>query len=145
VLGNEIENGVALLQFARGGMRFRAAFAQADLYMGLKGATDTAGAPLYPIIGPQNRNGGSTALFGEINMGGLPFIPTWALAAVGQTAAAKSYLVDPSAVHAWSSAPQKLTLDAVAVAYVDLGIWGYQAAAVSDTAGVRTITWDPVA
>ena len=145
VLGNEIENGIALLQFARGGMRFRTAFAQADLYMGLKGATDTAGAPLYPIIGPQNRNGGSTALFGEINMGGMPFIPTWALAAVGQTAATKSYLVDPSAVHAWSSAPQKLTLDAVAVAYVDLGIWGYQAAAVSDTAGVRTMTWDPVA
>jgi hypothetical protein len=145
VLGNEIENGLALLQFARGGMRFRTAFAQADLYMGLKGATDTAGAPLYPIIGPQNRNGGTGQLFGEINMGGMPFIPTWALAAVGQTAATKSYLIDPTSVHAWSSAPQRLTLDGIAVAYVDLGIWGYQAAAVSDTAGVRTITWDPVA
>jgi hypothetical protein len=144
-LGNEIENGIALLQFARGGMRFRTAFAQADLYMGLKGATDTAGAPLYPIVGPANRNGTTATLFGEIDMGGMPFIPTWALAAVGQTAATKSYLVDPTAVHAWSSAPQRLTLDGIAVAYVDLGIWGYQAAAVSDTAGVRTITWDPVA
>jgi hypothetical protein len=145
VLGREISQGLALLQFARGGMRFRTAFAQADLYIALMGAEDTAGAPLYPIYGPSNRNGQSASLFGTLDLGGMPFLPAWALAASGQTAAAKSYLVDPSSVHAWSSAPQKLTLDGVAVAYVDLGIWGYQAAAVSDTAGVRTITWDPVA
>jgi hypothetical protein len=145
VLGREISQALALLQFARGGMRFRTAFAQADLYVALMGAEDTAGAPLYPIYGPSNRNGQSSSLFGELDLGGMPFLPTWALAAAGQTAATKSYLVDPTSVHAWSSAPQKLTLDGIAVAYVDLGIWGYQAAAVSDTAGVRTITWDPVA
>jgi hypothetical protein len=145
VLGREMENGIALLQFARGGLRWRVGFAQADLYMGLKGAETTTGEPLYPIIGPSNRNGQASTLFGTIDMGGIPFLPAWALAAVGQTAATKSYLVDPGAVHAWASAPQRLTLDQVAVAYIDLGIWGYQAAAVSDTNGVRTITWDPVA
>jgi hypothetical protein len=145
VLGREISQALALLQFARGGMRFRTAFAQADLYVALMGAEDTSGQPLYPIYGPSNRNGQSATLFGELDLGGMPFLPAWALAAVGQTAATKSYLVDPTSVHAWSSAPQKLTLDGIAVAYVDLGIWGYQAAAVSDTAGVRTITWDPVA
>lgn len=143
-LGMELSAGMALLQFARGGMRFRTGFAQADLYLALTQAADSAGAPLYPIINPANRNGQTATLFGEINLGGMPFLPGWALAAAGQTAATKSYLVDPAAVHAWNSAPQKLTLDGIAVAYVDLGIWGYQAAAVSDTNGVRTISWDPV-
>lgn len=144
-LGQELASGLSLLQFARGGMRFRTAFAQADLYQCLVAAADTAGAPLYPIVGPQNRNGSTSNLFGVVDLGGMPFVPAWALAAAGQTAATKSYLIDPTSVSAWASAPQKLTLDAIAVAYVDLGIWGYQACAVSDTAGVRTITWDPVA
>jgi hypothetical protein len=144
VLGRELARNIALLQFARGGMRFRTAFAQADLYQALVDAEDTAGAPLYPIINPSNRNGQASNLFGTVDLGGMPFLPAWALAAAGQTAATKSYLLDPGSVHAWNSAPQRLTLDAIAVAYVDLGIWGYQAAAVSDTNGVRTITWDPV-
>ena len=144
-LSRELRRGLALLQFARGGMRYRGAFAQADLYLALADAETDAGEPLYPIVGPSNRNGQSSSMFGVIDFGGMPFIPAWALAAAGQTAAAKSYLIDPTSVHAWSSAPQRLTLDQIAVAYVDLGVWGYQAAAVADTNGVRTISWDPVA
>lgn len=144
-LSAEITRGLALLQFARGGMRFRTAFTQADLYLALTGALDDGGEPLFPIIGPANRNGQASNLFGTVDVGGMPFVPAWALAAAGQTAATKSYAIDPTAVHAWASPPQRLTLDQVAVAYVDLGVWGYQACAVSDTAGVRTITWDPVA
>jgi hypothetical protein len=145
VLGQEIEGALALLQFIRGGYRFSDAFAQADLYKALADARDTSGEPIYPILGPSNRNGQAQAKFRSIDVAGQPFDPAWALAAAGQTAATKSYLVDRLAVHGWASTPQKLTMDMIAVAYVDLGVWGYQATAVSDTSGVRTITWDPVA
>jgi hypothetical protein len=144
-LGMEIEHGLALLQFARGGYAFTDAFGQADLYLTLTDAADTAGSKLYPMLNPTNRNGTTERLFSVINVGGQDFAPAWALAAAGQTAAAKSYLIDRQSVHGWASPPLKLTLDQIAVAYVDLGVWGYQATAVSDTTGVRTLTWDPVA
>jgi hypothetical protein len=145
VLGAEIEGALALLQFVRGGYRFTDAFGQADLYKALADARTTTGEPVYPIVGPTNRNGQSTATFRSIDVAGQPFDPAWALAAVGQTAATKSYLLDRSAVHGWASAPQKLVFDQTAVATIGLGVWGYKATAVSDTSGVRTITWDPVA
>lgn len=145
VLGAEIEGAIALLQFARGGYAFTDAFGQADLYKALADARTTTGEPVYPMIGPANRNGTTGTRFGSIVVGGQEIAPAWALAASGQTAAAKSYLVDRTAVHAWASAPQRLTLDQTAVATIGLGVWGYKATAVSDTSGVRTITWDPVA
>ena len=144
-LGAEIESAIALLQFVRGGYAFTDGFAQADLYKALADARTTTGEPVYPMIGPANRNGSSGTRFGSIVVGGQEFSPAWALAAAGQVAATKSYLVDRTAVHGWASTPQRLTMDQTAVAYVDLGVWGYQATAVSDTNGVRTITWDPVA
>ena len=143
-LGIELESAIALLQFVRGGYRFSDAFGQADLYQALANARTTSGEPVYPMLGPANRNGQSAPRFGSIVVGGQEFLPAWALAAAGQTVAVKSYLIDRTAVHGWASAPQRLTMDAIAVAYVDLGVWGYQATAVSDTAGVRTITWDPI-
>jgi hypothetical protein len=145
-LGSELEHGIAALQFVRGGYAFTDAFMAADGYITLTDAADTAGAKLYPMLGPANRNGQVEARFSSINVGGQQFMPAWALPAAGQTAASKQgYLVDRTAVHGWASAPQRLTLDQIAVATVDLGVWGYQATAVSDTTGVRTITWDPVA
>lgn len=143
-LGIELESAIALLQFVRGGYRFSDAFAQADLYQALANARTTTGEPVYPMLGPANRNGQSAPRFGSIVVAGQEFMPAWALAAAGQTVAVKSYLIDRTAVHGWASAPQRLTMDSIAVAYVDLGVWGYQATAVSDTAGVRTITWDPI-
>jgi hypothetical protein len=145
LLGDQLEAGIAALQFVRGGYRFSDAFAQADLYLTLAATKATDGRARYPMINPTNANGGAEAKFRRLNLAGQDFDPAWALAASGQTAATKSYLVDRSAVHGWASPPQRLTLDQIAVAYVDLGVWGYQATAVSDTNGVRTITWDPVA
>jgi hypothetical protein len=145
-LGSEMEHAIALLQFARGGYAFTDGFLAADPYVTLTDAADTGGEKLYPMLGPTNRNGTAESVFSSINVGGQRFQPAWALPAAGQTAAAKlGYLVDRTSVWGWASPPQRLTLDGVAVAYVDLGVWGYQATAVSDTAGVRTITWDPVA
>lgn len=144
-LGRELSLGLAKLQFVRGGYAFTDMFGQADLYECLTQAEDDAGRPLYPMIGATNTNGTTRSLFGAIDLGGQPIYPAWALAAEGQTAATKSYLIDRTSVHGWASPPQRLTLDQIAVAYVDLGVWGYQATAVSDDNGVRTVSWDPVA
>lgn len=144
-LSAELEAALAALQFIRGGYAFTDGFTQADLYKALAAAKDADKRPLYPMIGPANANGQTNSRFGAIDVAGQLFYPEWALAAAGQTAAAKSYLIDRSSVHGWASAPQRLVLDEIAVAYVDLGVWGYQATAVSDTTGVRTISWDPVA
>lgn len=144
-LTSELEAALAALQFVRGGYAFTDGFAQADLYKAIAAAKADDGRPLYAMIGPANANGQSQSRFGAIDVAGQLFYPEWGLAAAGQTAAAKSYLLDRTSVHGWASAPQRLVLDEVAVAYVDLGVWGYQATAVSDTTGVRTISWDPVA
>jgi hypothetical protein len=141
----EISQAIAALQFARGGFRYTDAFGQADLYLALAGAESTSGEPLLPIYGASNRNGTSTSRFGALDLAGMPLNPEWALAAAGQTAATKSYMIDRSAVHGWASPPQRLTFDQTEVANVYIGVWGYQATAVSDDTGVRTITWDPVA
>jgi hypothetical protein len=145
VLGSEIESALALLQFVRGGYRFTDGFAQADLFKALADARTTTGEPVYPIVGASNRNGTAAATFRSVDVAGQRFDPAWALAAAGQTAATKSYLIDRNDVHGWASAPQKLVMDQTAVATVGIGVWGYKATAVSDTTGVRTITWDPVA
>lgn len=144
-LSTQVEDGMAKLQFVRGGFSMTDAFAQADLYTALRGAKDDAGRPLYPVIGPSNANGTTQSRFGAIDIGGVLFYPAWALAAAGQTAAASSYLFDREDVHGWASAPQRLTMDNAEVANVYLGIWGYKATAISDINGVREIIWDPVA
>jgi hypothetical protein len=143
-LSGEIEAGMTDLQFVRGGFRFTDTFTQADLYKALAAAKDDQGRPLYPMIGPANANGQAGSRFGYIDVAGMPFWPEWALAAAGQTAAAKSYMLERDSVHLWASAPQRLTFE-TEVANIYLGIWGYMATAVSDTNGVRTISWDPVA
>jgi hypothetical protein len=144
-LAAELGAGMAKLQFARGGFAFTDTFGQADLYLAIAAALADDGRPMFPMVGPTNVNGTAQSRFGRIDMNGMPIDPAWALAAAGQSAATKSYMLDRQSVHGWASPPLKLTLDQIAVAYVDLGVWGYQATAVSDVNGVRTITWDPVA
>lgn len=141
-LAAELIAAIAALQFVRGGLTMTDTATQVDLYKALAGALDNDKRPLFPIIGPANANGQSTALFGSINVGGILFHPAWALAATGSVAAS-SYLYDRESVHGWATAPQRLEFQ-YRVAYVDLAIWGYSAAAITDIAGVREISYDPV-
>lgn len=144
--GNETEAAIALLQFVRGGYRFSDGYLSADPYAVLAGARADDGRPRYPMLGPANSNGTSETRFGAIDIAGQIWYPTWALPAAGQTASTKvGYLLDRTSVSGWASAPQRLVMDQSAVATIGLGVWGYQACAVSDTNGVRTLTWDPVA
>lgn len=143
-LVRELEAALAALQYVRGGFTMRNAFAQIDLYQGLAGATDDAGAPLLPMIGPMNRNGQAEVGFAGITHAGVVWRPAWALAPTG-TVPASSYLFDAAAVHGWASTPMRLTMDMSEVAHIHLGIWGYQATAISDLAGVREVIYDPTA
>ncbi|HYF73913.1 MAG TPA: hypothetical protein VD864_13880, partial [Nocardioides sp.] len=107
-------------------------------------AKDDSGRPLFPALGPSNANGTVRDRFGAIEVApGVVAFPAWALAATG-TVAASSYLFDSDSVHGWATPPQRLQFE-YRVAYVDLAIWGYAAAAISDINGVREISYDPAA
>lgn len=142
-LALELEQALALLQFARGGFRFRDFFVQVDLYKALVGARDGDGRPLFPLIGGSNANGQVSDYFGDILVGGLRGRPAWALAATGTTAAS-SYLFDRAGVCGWASAPQRFEFT-YQVRYVNLAIWGYKALATIDADSVRELSFDPTA
>lgn len=144
-LVQELRRYLALLQFARGGFRFDVAFCEAGIYTHLVDSFDTTGRPFFPVVSPSNADGDSAAQWGRVNIGGTPFLPAWALGATVGTVPDSSYLIDRTAVDSWSTPPQRLTFDQIAVATVQIGVWGYVAEAINDLAGVREISYDPVA
>lgn len=131
------------LQYIRGGNRFRDFKVQVDLMKALVAAKDTAGRKLFPVIGPQNATGTTSAFFSSVNIGGLIGEPAWALAASG-VVTANSFLYDRGDISGWATAPRKLTMDNIAVATVSIGVWGYKALACTDITGLRFVAYDPV-
>lgn len=140
-LVNELEAAIADLQFVRGGNTFNFAGTHVDLYKRLAAAADTTGRKLLPIYGPTNANGQARSKFTSLDVAGVEFAPAWSLGPAGAVAES-SYLVDTNDVHVWNTAPQRLEFQ-YRVAYVDLAIWGYSAAAISDLTGVREVIYDP--
>lgn len=144
-LAAEMEAALALLQFVRGGFRFDTAFANAALFTHLANAKDDSARALYPMQAPQNAQGDAASRWASLTVGGVPFLPAWALGATVGTAADSSYLIDRTSVDCWATPPQRLTFDMTEVANVYIGVWGYHAEAINDLAGVREISYDPVA
>lgn len=142
-LVDQLEAALADLNFVAGGNTFNFAGTQQDLYRALAAAVDGNGRKLLPILGPSNANGQARSGFRAIDVAGTLFVPAWSLGASGSVSES-SYLVDTDSVHVWNTPPQRLEFQ-YRVAYVDLAIWGYVAAAISDVNGVREITYDPVA
>lgn len=140
-LVNELEAALADLQFVAGGESISIALTHQNLYRRLAAAVDADGRKLLPQYGPANANGQSRPRFRSLDVAGFEFVPAQTLGAASANTS-NSWLIDPMAVHVWNSAPQRLEFQ-YRVAYVDLAIWGYKAAAVTDTAGVRQITYDP--
>ena len=133
---------LAPLQYVRGGFRMRDFFVQVDLYKALIAAKDTAGRKLFPVIGAQNATGTAEEFFSSVLVAGLVARPGWALAATG-IVTANSFLFDRADVSGWATAPQRITMDNIAIATVTMGIWGYKATANTDATGVRKIAYDP--
>lgn len=140
---DELTAALTLLQFVRGGFSMDMAPTQVDLYKKLAAAEDSTGRPLLPPVGPMNSVGTAQTRYAGLDVNGVLFSPAWALAASGSVVAS-SYLFDRAVVHGWASAPQRLDITLTEVAHVYIGLWGYKAAAISDIAGVREITYDPV-
>lgn len=141
-LAAAIRSALAPLQFVRGGFRFRDLKLQVDLFTALSAAQDDVGRPLYPALGGQNVDGTASALWAALDVNGLMGVPAWALGATS-TASSKSWLFDRNDVHGWATPPRRLEFE-YQVKSVDLGVWGYQATAVTDITGVRAIAYDPV-
>lgn len=142
-LASELKRALAMLQFVRGGNRFRDFKVHQDLYVALADAKDNNGRPLFPILGPSNADGALDSFMGSLAIGGLAGIPAWALGGASD-GPSSSFLYNREDVHGWASNPQRLEFQ-YRVAYVDVGVWGYKALATTRTDGVREIVYDPTA
>lgn len=142
-----LKAALSRLQFLKGGDRFQAFASDPTLYTLLTGATDSTGRPLLPILGPTNSDGSLAPSMESVSVGGKRAVPAWALAVDADASgdpSEKSYLFVPSSVYAWASAPRRIDLE-YKVATVEVGIWGYKAAAVtrdSDVIPVDATTSD---
>lgn len=125
------------LQFAKGGDRFSAFAADPTMYGLLTGATDSTGRPLLPILGATNSDGSLAPSMESVSVGGKRAVPAWALDKATANAEL-SYLFVPSSVYAWASAPSRFDFS-YQVATVEVGIWGYKAAAVTRNSDVVAI------
>lgn len=141
-LDQAIKTALIPLQYIRGGDRFNTVFTQIDLYTAMAKAKDGNGRPLYPSINPQNASGQASSGYTYLDAHGKRWLPAWALAATG-TVAASSWMFDPDAVSAWASAPERIDIQ-WRVAWVDVGVWGYKAFAITDFARTRELIYDPV-
>lgn len=139
---------LAALQFERG-YNWEALALEKNLYLAFVAARDDAGRVLYPQVGPSNANGTAARRFLTLDLGGVVGVPAWALPTdADPTVSNNSWLFDPSVVHGWATAPQRLEFPGTdgdggyaPVAMVDIAIWGYKAFACSDIGGVRQITY----
>lgn len=141
-LSKALGSAFTRLHFVQGGDVFDNLVLQEDLYVALTEARDSAGRPLYPIIGAVNANGQSSADLGSIKIGNKVGVPAWALGPTGSTVES-SYLWSTDDVHGWATPPRELRFE-YQVATITLGVWGYQVTANTRLAGVREITYDPV-
>ncbi len=141
VLVGDLEAALAVLQYARGGLRMRDFFLQVDLYKKLVAAVDAQGRKLLPILGPVNANGQTSEFYADLSIGGLRGRPAWATAASAPTAT-NSFLFDRNDVSGWATAPQRLEFN-FEVRYVHVAIWGYKATACTDLTGVRKVSYGP--
>jgi hypothetical protein len=137
-----LASAITALQYIRGGDRFAKVFTQIDLYQKLAKAVDTTNRPLYPSFGAMNTAGSADPSYNYLNVRGKTFVPAWATAATG-TVAASSWMFDPEVVCLWASTPQRIDLQ-WRVAWVDMGIWGYKALAITDFTRTRELIYDPV-
>jgi hypothetical protein len=141
-LDQALADAIVPLQYIRGGDRFRTVFTQIDLYKAMVKAKDGSGRRLYPSIGAQNAVGTADPRYAWLDAHGKLWTPAWATAATG-TVAASSWMFDPEYVCLWASTPQRIDLQ-WRVAWVDVGIWGYKAFAITDFTRTRELIYDPV-
>lgn len=128
------------LQFVRGGNRFTAFAADAQLFPALVNATGTDGRPLLPVLGATNAQGQASGAFDRVQVGNQTVRAAWALANGAAANAQKSYNFVPSSVWAWASTPKRFEFE-YQVKSIDMAIWGYAASAVTRDSDVKPIDY----
>jgi HK97 family phage prohead protease len=142
-LNTALTNLLVDLQYVRGGNRYTSFAAASALFKAIAGAKDSAGRPLFPLLGPANANGqlqssGSPA--SSANVLGQTVRPAWALNSTPANAS-NSYLFVPSSVWAWLSPPKRFTFE-YQVKSVDMAVWGYTGSAVLRNSDVVRIDYE---
>jgi hypothetical protein len=138
-LDQNVVSAFALLQYIRGGNRFRSFFLASDLFSALAGAVDDRGRRLYPIMAPSNTGGTTSPDYSAIQIGSLTARPAWALEA-GSGGDGSSYLFNASDCHGWATGPRRFEFE-YEVKSVWLGAMGYVATANTRLDGVREVTY----
>lgn len=120
---------LAPLPFARGGLSLTSLALADGLYKATRAARDDAGRKLFP-----------TGAGAVLDIAGQPGVPSWSLA-TANGGANNSYLFNPASVLSWATSPQEFGFDAVNVASVKIGLFGYSAHAIIDVADVVRLTY----
>lgn len=144
-----LQSGIVGLNFAPA-YDFSAFAVERVLYAKLANLLSSDGRPVFPALGASNSNGTVGNLFQSLNINGLRGIPVGALAST-PAALNSSWIFDPSTIHGYATAPQRLefagSTGAAGTVYgpvqgVDLALFGYSAFANTDIGGVRQVTFD---
>jgi HK97 family phage prohead protease len=130
--GADLEALAIQLMYSIDAERFTTVLAGQQLYAKLAGQKDSAGRPLYPMIGPSNANGTTGNGFTSMQIGGFTVVPVAGMANAG-------YLVDPTIVISWTGNVNEWVFD-YEVAWVRLGHMYLSATAITDTTGVHRLT-----
>lgn len=93
------------------------------------------GRPYFPFLGASNTAGTSAAALAALNIQGVPGVPAWSADAVDQ------WMLNGDDVAVFEAAPRTFTFSEVeGPGIIKLAIWGYQAAHVFRTEGVRRLS-----
>lgn len=111
--------------------RYGVLAASPALFKALATARDADGRKLFSSVNPSNGDGTRTGR-GTLDLDGIT-----AVKVAGLT---DSFLIEQGAAYAWLQAPRKLTFD-IQVKSIYIGLFGYAAEAVIDSAGVRKVTY----
>jgi HK97 family phage prohead protease len=130
----------ASLQFLRGGDRYRGLALDSALFPAITGAVDGDGRPLFPMINPTNAVGTSATDLSAVRVGSKMGFPAWALTNANG-GPDKSFLYVPESVYQWFSPPRRIDLDRIAVARVEIGIWGYSAEFITRNTDVIQLSY----
>jgi hypothetical protein len=132
-VGDDFQNIALDLLYSNDPGRFDTAIVSRNIFADLVNAKDTAGRPLYPILGATNANGTTAPNLRYVNVAGINVYPVAGLVDGG-------YLLDQQAVVSYLGSVLEFTFD-YEVAWVRLGHFQYQAAAIVDKSGVIRLTY----
>jgi len=132
-VGDDFTNIALDLLYSNDPERFDTAIVSRNIFADLVNAKDTAGRPLYPILGASNANGTTDPGLRFVNVAGINVYPVAGLVDGG-------YLLDQQAVVSYLGSVMEFTFD-YEVAWVRLGHFQYQAAAIVDKSGVIRLTY----